>query len=170
MMQARPIFAALAVLALAGCAEPTPRPQPEPVGVGHLAPNIDWHTALTGDTVRVELVDPAASYRVERVTLRGPAGQEIPAAEVTNISRPGQADPSYGIGGGFGSHSGGGIGISMSVPLGGTAEERARSSLAVIPLPDPAAYRRTARDWTIEVALRDRGGTPYHASIPAPLP
>ncbi len=167
---------ALAALALAGCAERRSEPPPPPLsaaeapGPAQRAPDIDWHARLADDAVRVVLVDPSAQYRVERVVLDGPAGQRIAAREITHESGPGEAGPSYGIGGGFGSHSGGGIGLGMTVPLGARPAGPARRTLAVIPLPDPAAYRHTARDWTIRVTLRDRGGTAFHASIPAPLP
>lgn len=166
-------FAALAALALAGCAarEPAP-PPPAPVGGATLPqpPNIDWHTGLADGAVRLELVDPDAAYVVEHVALKGPAGQVVAASEMTRASGPGGLAPSYGVGGGFGSHSGGGVGFGMSVPLGATGGAPGTRTFVTIPLPDPAEYRRTARNWTIEVTLRDREGTPYHASIPAPLP
>ncbi len=117
------------------------------------------------------MVDPGAAYRVEQVVLEGPAGQRIAAREITRATGPGRAGPSYGVGGGFGSNSGGGIGFGLSVPLGGSqAGGDGRRSMASIVLPDPAAYRRSARDWTIRVTLRDRGGTVWHAAFPAPLP
>ncbi len=182
MIRVRPIpaaFALLALLAVAGCAERQPPPSPPPPmtptapegAMSPAVPNIDWHARLDGDRIRVELVDPEAAYLVERVALVGPGGRRIGAQEVTRASGPGGLGPSYGVGGGFGSHSGGGIGFGMSVPLGGYDRSGpARRTFATIVLPDEAAYRRTARDWTVEVQLRDRGGAQYHASIPAPLP
>jgi hypothetical protein len=164
-------FSLAAILALAltaGC-EQIPGGPPAPV-----TPDLQWQTELLPDAVRVALYDRRAAWRIDSVTLVGPAGQAVPAREMTrvsgNTSGPGFGT-SLGIGGAYGSRSGFGTGVGLSFPLGGPGPGYAaeRRTEAVIPLPDPASYHRDPSRWHIEVSMSAPfAAQPYHATIPAP--
>jgi len=102
------------------------------------------------------------------------------AFELTRQSERAAYGPGYGYGphgsigvvGGSSGHVGVGIsiGISSYDGYGPPSEPPAVRALARIRVPDPAAYRRSARDWSIVVTLGDGSRTPAYARIPAPLP
>lgn len=201
---------ALLALALAGCANTTkkdsdtivwsepasgapgggapsviPSPGAAPGGAASgtaSGPPLNWHSALVGDTVTVELRDPNNHYRVERVELVGPNGVTVAAGAInretnraTSNYRGFDGGPSVGVGGWGGSRGGGGGGISLGFPLGGrSARDReppmGTLTTARIGLPDPAFYRQTVESWFIRVTTMDRAHQSGVAIIPAPKP
>ena len=127
-------------------------------------PSLDWTTSIDDDTIRVSLVDSRGAYRVDKVTLVGPGGQSIDAFELTRVSHGGNsAGPgvSTGVGVGVGVGSSGtrsSVGIGVGIPLGssgGSRNPRVNQTEALIRVPNPEVYRRTAEDWMIRVALID---------------
>lgn len=156
-------------------------PQREPVsdsasGAAAL-PALDWQTRIDGREIHVELEDPSGHYESVEMELIAPGGQRIPASTVTNEERVyndtyGYGGPSFGVGGAAGSR-GGGVGVGMSFPLGGTRSagvERERLVVGRFVLPDLYEYRRTATQWTIEITLTSYSGESSRATIPAPMP
>ncbi|MEE8122476.1 MAG: hypothetical protein V3T93_00035 [Alphaproteobacteria bacterium] len=167
-----------ALTLLAGCANSggygEARPEPAAAAV---QPNIAWRTVLAGDVVEVELTDPKAYYRVERIELVGPAGQTYTATTLTRETVREDAGPygsgiGVGIGGYGGSSSGAAVGLGLSFPLGSASQPAptVTRTIARIRVPDADAYRRTAGQWTINAYLSDPAGTPSLAKIPAPTP
>ncbi len=162
------------VLLLAGCAQSGEDGAESSRAAGQ--PDVDWHAALAGDEIVVDLTDPEGYYRVERVELVGPGGRTYKAHDVARQTVRDRAGPyggsavGVGIGGGFGGGHGG-VGIGLSFPLGGARPAPVVTrTTARIRLPDPRAYRRTFERWTIEVVLTDPAGATSYASIPAPGP
>ena len=142
-------------------------------------PSLDWTTSIDDDTIRVSLVDSRGAYRVDKVTLVGPGGQSIDAFELTRVSHGGNsAGPgvSTGVGVGVGVGSSGtrsSVGIGVGIPLGssgGSGNRRVNQTEALIRVPNPEVYRRTAEDWMIRVALIDTRGGKLSAAFPAPIP
>lgn len=172
-----PTALVLVSFVLAGCggADVASRPVP-PAASG--TPSVDWTARVVGDLLEVELADPAAHYRVDRVELVGPAG---PTARVYELVREttrvgvrpdGGRGVGVGIGGGYGSSGHGHAGIGLSFPLGGPPPAPAPLTRTVtrIALPDPAAYRRAPGRWSIRVTVSDAAGVSRVAHIPAPAP
>lgn len=143
-------------------------------------PGIVWRTELAGDVIEVELTDPNAHYRVERVELEAPDGDTYAASEITRETVrnggygywPG-GGVGVGVGGAFGSSGSSSVGIGLSFPLfgfgGGTRRSpEAAHTTARIPLPADAAYQEGAGEWSINVYLVDDAGEESVARIPAP--
>jgi hypothetical protein len=150
----------LPIIGLAGC---TSAGAPSPA-------DLQWRTALEGDSIRLVLIDRSGTYRIERVTLVGPMGQTASAREMTRQSETGPSSAGYGLGGAYGSRSGGAIGLGVSVPLGSGESGVSRRTTAVVPVPDPEGYRRDPQRWRLDVLMAAPGGEPYHADLPAPAP
>lgn len=168
------LFVTLA--AIAACA-PQPAPRTYPVSAPDGLPALDWQTRLEGREIYVQLEDPSGFYETVTMDLIAPGGQRIPASSVTDQERIyrdsyGYGRPSVGVGGAAGSH-GGGVGVGMSFPLGGSAPRRPDRERVIVGrfvVPDLYAYRQTASDWEIEMALTSYDGETSRATIPAPLP
>ncbi len=116
---------------------------------------------------------------MDKVTLVGPGGQSIDAFELTRVSHGGNSvgpGVSTGVGVGVGVGSSGtrsSVGIGVGIPLGssgGSRNRRVNQTEALIRLPNPEVYRRTAQDWMIRVALIDTRGGKLSAAFPAPIP
>jgi hypothetical protein len=150
-------------------------------------PPLNWETRLSGDTITVELRDPNAYYRVERVEMVGPNGLTVAANEIDRETHQGDyAGGGYGYGGGpsvgvgVGSWSGGrrsgtGVGLGLGFPLGGSSYEPPPQPVGTVTrarlrIPDPAFYRQTAANWIIRVTTTDRNNQQNVAVIPAPKP
>jgi hypothetical protein len=134
---------------------------------------LDWQAGLQGDLLTVTLVDESGAYRVERVALAGPDGVIAEASEMTRetLSARGSGNPGVGLGGSYGSSSGGSVGLVLRLPVGTPAPPpAARRTVARIRLPDAPAYRRYfSRAW-IQIRLRDSAGKRRQATLPAPPP
>lgn len=160
-------------------AQPAPPPQGARPVAESAAPGLEWHTALDGNAIAVELVDATSHYRVEKVTLTGPGGVEIASGPLTR-----KIERSYGYGpgdyppGGIGvdvfggSSTGVGVSVGTAVHAGGPAYNLARNTRTRtrIALTDPAAYRGDAKAWKIAVELIDSAGETSLVEIPAPTP
>ena len=156
-----------ALLLLAGCTQAGNQPAARvPAG----PPSLEWKTDIVGDTIVVSLADPDGFYRVEQVTLVGPAGQRIDASEITRRTyrESGSVSPSVstGIGISSGGSSSVGIGFNFPIVAGRSARTPVNEIEARIRLPDPAGYR--GQQWRIVVALMDKDGISSSAEIPAP--
>jgi hypothetical protein len=146
-----------------------------------VAPDVRWKSFVRGDVVEIEIIDPAAYYRVDAVDLVAPDGREFPARELTHIA-PSQdipireRGPNVGIGGWGGSSGRGGMGVGMSFPIGGTPppppdpDRNFARTVARILLANPAQYRRTAPSWSVRVRLLDPTGAASTARFAAPMP
>lgn len=160
---------------------------PGTASVAPSGPPLNWETRLSGDTITVELRDPYAYYRVERVEMVGPNGLTIAASEIDRETHTGDyAGGGYGYGGGpsvglgVGSWSGGrrggtGVGLGLGFPLGGSSYEPPPQPVGTITrarlrIPDPELYRQTAANWVIRVTTTDRNNQQNVAVIPAPKP
>jgi hypothetical protein len=158
-------------------------------GAPSLAPSgppLNWETRVSGDTVTVELRDPNAYYRVERVEMVGPNGLALAASEIDRETSRGDYAGGGGYGGGpsvglgVGSWSGGrrsgtGVGLGLGFPLGGSSYEPPPQPVGTVTrarlrLPDPDFYRQTAANWVIRVTTTDRSNQQNVAVIPAPKP
>jgi hypothetical protein len=151
----------LLVLVLAACAGgPTGDPNRD----------LQWRTSIRGNEVRAVLFDRTGGYQIQRVSLVGPDGQTVPAREMTRENQGGSGSGvGFGIGGSYGSRSGGALGAGMGVPFDSEmAPPLERRTVAIIPLPDPELFRRTAAQWRIEVDMITPKGVAHHATIPAP--
>ena len=166
-----------APVAPAPTAAPTP-PWPEArLHAESAGPSLEWHTALEGNAVAVELIDASSHYRVERVTLLGPGGAAIAAAALNReVERsygygPGDQPPgNVGVGVFGGSASRVGVSIGTAVHGGGpsyTGVPKTRTRARIV-LADPAAYRSDATAWKIAVELIDSAGETSLVEIPAP--
>ena len=135
-------------------------------------PSLDWNTDVVGDTIVVSLTDPAGFYRVEQVTLVGPAGQRIDAEEISRRTyrESGSVAPrvSSGVRIGSGGRSGVGVGFNFPLITNRSGRTPVNEIEARIRLPDPAGYRREARRWRIVIAMTDANGNSSRAEIPAP--
>lgn len=169
-----------------GTVAPIPPPVPltpaQPGAVRATGPDVRWRTAVQGDEVKVEIVDPASHYRVQQVTLVSPSGQEFAAKNITRYTA--EADepyyydqPAFGLGGFGGSHhSGVSLGIGMAFPLGSSPpppedfDRRYARTVAVVYLPDPKAYQRNADRWSVRARLIDPAQVAYTVTFPAPRP
>ena len=123
----------------------------------------------------VSLTDAPGFYRVEQITLLGPAGQRIEAHELSRKSYSGRG--SYGPGvsaggsiGSGGSRSGVGIGFSFPITSSRRSDRRGRETEAIVRLADRDRYLREVDRWRIRVDLTDPSGNPSTAEIPAPRP
>jgi hypothetical protein len=145
-----------------------------------MAPDVRWKSVVRGDVVEVEIIDPAAYYRVDTVDLVSPDGQEFRSTEVTRIA-PSQDiqvrdNPRFGVGGWGGSSGRGGMGIGMDFPLGGGSpppqdpDRNFARTVARFLLANPGQYRRTAQSWSVKVRLIDPSGTASTARFAAPMP
>ena len=148
----------LMVLVLAACSgRPAGTPERD----------LQWRTSVRGDEIRVVLFDRTGSYRIDRIALVGPSGQEVQAREMTRESQSGGKGPSFGLGGDYGSRGGGSLGVGMSLPLDTDYSPAIdRRTSAVIPMPN--GYTQNPAQWRIEVEMTMPGGGPYHATLPAP--
>ena len=152
---------------------------PPPVGA-FLAPDLRWRSVVRGDRVEIEVIDPAAFYRVEQVDLVAPDGREYAAQELTRIApsrdMPVRERATFGVGGWGGSSSGVGMGVGTSFPIGGRPvpppdpDRNFARTIAHIILSDPASYHRTASAWSVKVHLLDPSGVSSTARFAAPLP
>lgn len=148
-------------------------------------PPLNWETRLSGDTITVELRDPNAYYRVERVEMVGPNGLTVAASEIDRETYRGDyvgggygGGPSVGVG--VGSWSGGrgggsGVGLGLGFPLGGSSYDPPPQPVGTVTrarlrIPDPEFYRQTAVNWVIRVTTTDRNNQQNVAVIPAPKP
>ncbi len=139
-------------------------------------PALVWHTQVVGGVLEVEITDPNGYYRVERVALVSPNGETYPAQETTretvrDEARPYGGSVGIGIGGGYGSHSGGSVGVGLSFPLSGDGYGPVvRRTRARIRLPEAIAAAGAAEPWAIEIGLTDPAGRAVVARIPGPQP
>ena len=150
------------------------RPLAEPAG-----PSLEWRTAFDTNAVRVELIDGTSHYRVERVTLLGPAGAAIASGPLVRevqrsygYSRGDYPPGAVGVDVFGGSSSGVGVALGTAASRGGpsyTGAPKTRTR-ARIDLPDPAAYRTGAKAWKIAVELIDSAGETSLIELPAPSP
>jgi hypothetical protein len=157
-------------------AVPPPAQQPAPPG-----PPIGWRGGMDGDVVQIEIIDRFGHYRVDRVALVSPQGQEYVARELTYFapsysSSGGASSVGFGVGGWGGSSSGTSVGLGLGIPLGGFSssssdpDRNAPRTVARITPPDPEGYRRNPAGWTVRVRLLDSSGAASVAQFPAPLP
>jgi hypothetical protein len=160
MVQRRSI-AVLLVLGLASCAEYGDAGQGPDTAVARFVP---------GGEVTVVQVTVSDTRPVRAAELDGPDGKVVPAYSIESnpasvYGRP-AFRPSIGMGGGGGfgggnSSFGGGLGFAM--PLNGADVAPGSVSLssgqiqstALIRLPDPQDYRKTWRDWRVQIQLGD---------------
>jgi hypothetical protein len=155
---------AIVVLAIAACTEQRPGAQP--------GRDLAWQTAFLGDAIRVTLDSSGGTYQVDSVALVDPDGREILAREITRETVEGvpYGGPSVGVGGAGGSSGGGAVGVGISLPLGGSGYGTQRRTIAIIPVPDPIAYRLDTLRWSIVARMSSSNGAAYTATIPPPLP
>ncbi len=136
--------------------------------------SLEWTTRIVDDdTVEVTLTDPGGLYRVEQVTLVGPAGQSIGAYELarTTLDERGSYGPGIATGVSIGSSGRSGAGVGLSFPIiTGRSRAPRRQTDAKLRLPAQDLYRLEAAVWRIRVDLTDNQGQPSSAEIPAPLP
>jgi hypothetical protein len=132
--------------------------------------DLQWRTSIRGNEVRAVVFDRTGGYQIQRVSLVGPDGQILPAREMTRENQGGSGSGvGFGVAGGYGSRSGASLGMGMGVPFDSDmAPPLERRTVAIIALPDPELYRRTAAQWRIEVDMITPKGVAYHATIPAP--
>lgn len=148
----------LAVLALGACGS-------RPTGVPER--DLQWRTSLRGDEMRVIAFDRTGDYRIDSVALVGPAGQVVPARELTRENQStGGGGHGVGVFGEGGSRGMGGIGMGIELPVGSSSPSLERRTSAVIPI--PPGYRESAAQWHLEIQMVLPNGSPYRASIPAP--
>ena len=165
-----------AVFILAACASGSDGPAGGATVAGES--DIHWTTAYRNDVVHVTMEDPGARYRVERVALLDPVGQAYAASELTRETLAGDGRggvrPSVGVGGGYSSRGGfgTGVGLGLSFPLGASSapEREIRTTSALLPVPDPARYRRTVDRWEIQATMTTAEGETRFARFPAPAP
>jgi hypothetical protein len=165
----------------ASASQATPTPTQAPMSA-RPGPDVRWRSGIEGDVVTVDIIDRFGYYRVDRVALVSPDGQEIPAQDLTRYaarydSSVGASNVGIGLGSWGGSSSGVGVGFGLGFPLGGSSssassdpDRNAPHTVARVALSDPDRYRRTARDWTVRVRLIDSAGAASVAQFPAPLP
>lgn len=160
----------------ASAAPPAVQPMPAQQG-----PAIRWRGGLDGDVLQIEIVDRFGYYRVDRVSLVSPQGQEYVSHELTyfapSYGRPGaSSNVGVGVSSWGGSSSGTSVGLGIGFPLGGFSspssdpDRNAPRTVARITLPDPEGYRRNPVGWTVRVRLLDSAGAASIAQFPAPLP
>jgi hypothetical protein len=145
-----------------------------------VAPDVRWRSFVRGDVVEVEIIDPAAYYRVDTVDLIAPDGHEFRSTELTRIAPsqdiPIRERPRFGVGGWGGSSGRGGMGVGMDFPLGGSPpppqdpDRNLARTVARFLLADPDQYRRTAQSWSVRVRLLDPSGGSSTARFAAPMP
>jgi hypothetical protein len=145
-------------------------------------PPIAWTGGLDGNMLQIEIIDRYGHYRVDRISLVSPQGQEYVAPQLTYLgprysggSGGGLSNVGIGVGGWGGSSSGTSVGLGLGFPLGGSSPPRdvdanAPRTVARIPLPDPQGYRTNPMGWTVRVRLLDSAGAASIAQFPAPLP
>jgi hypothetical protein len=161
-------FAIIAILGLvlAACADG----RPEQPRLLKAEATVSGHEGAAVD-VRVTEIPPGTV--IDRILVIGPGGERLEAAEfdrATSETGPGLVSrPTVGIAVTGGSSSG----VNPSVGLGwqvtgGGRERRSKQVTAVVPLPDPAAYRATAAQWRVEVHYSDVTGRPRVLTLPAP--
>ena len=167
--------------AAASASQATPTPAQAPMSA-RPGPDVRWRSGIEGDVVTIDIIDRFGYYRVDRVALVSPDGQEIPAQDLTRYaarydSSVGASNVGIGFGSWGGSSSGVGVGFGLGFPLGGSSssassdpDRNAPHTVARVALSDPDRYRRTARDWTVRVRLIDSAGAASVAQFPAPLP
>jgi hypothetical protein len=142
---------------------------------------VRWRSALEGDTVQIEVIDRFGYYRVDRVALVSPEGQEFPAHDVTHFapsydSAGGSSSVGVGMSSWGGSRSGTSVGLGLGFPLGGSPrvssdpDRNAPRTVARVQVPDLERYRRTAANWKVRVRLLDSAGGASVAQFPAPVP
>ena len=164
----RASFASLVLLLiLAGCAAPAPeRPQV-----------LRARAAFTGpeaEVVEVLVYEIPPGTVIQQVVLAGPDGQVLAApalSRATSESGPGViSGPSIGVGVSGGSSSGVNPSLSLGWFLfGGGPGFKSDQIAARIALPDPAAYRETARAWRVEVRHLDVTGEARVLTLLAPV-
>lgn len=162
---------------------PPAQPAPTSQGVPPLAeaagPILEWHTVLDADAVRVEFIDGTSHYRVERVTLLGPAGAAIASGPLVRevqrsygYSRGDYPPGAVGVDVFGGSSTGVGVSLGTAASRGGpsyTGAPKTRTRTRIV-LPDPTAYRTDAKAWKIAVELIDSAGETSLVELPAPSP
>jgi len=165
-------------------AAPAPRASAQPVSPSAPAqpgPPINWRGGLDGNVLQIEILDRFGHYRVDRVSLISPQGQEYVSRDLTyfapSYGRPGaSSNVGVGVSSWGGSSSGTSVGVGLGFPLGGFSSSRedpdlyAPRTVARIPLPDPDGYRINPGGWTVRVRLIDAIGEASVAQFPAPLP
>jgi hypothetical protein len=123
--------------------------------------------------VEVGVTEIPPGVAVERILVIGPGGARLEAGQLSRATSEAGAGlvsrPSIGIAVTGGSSSGVNPSVSLGWQVtGGGRERRSRQVTAVVPLPDPAAYRATAAQWRVEVHYRDVTGQQQVLTLPAP--
>lgn len=122
----------------------------------------------------VVIRDLPPGRRIEALTLIDPDGERYPAERLSEgIRESGRAGPNPLIGINITGGSSEGIEPSVSIGynlLGGGEAVATRSGRFVsarVPLAEPAAFRREARVWRIEVVLSEITGERRTVTVPA---
>jgi len=120
--------------------------------------------------VDVFLDDIPPGRRITAVVLIDPAGRSHAAEIMTPITRErargGGLRPTIGIGVTGGTSSGIKPSISLGLHATGGTVDHSRALRARVPIPDPAAFLRTAARWRIGVDFIDVTGEARHLSFP----
>ncbi len=132
--------------------------------------------AFTGpeaEVIEVLIYEIPPGTVIQQVVLIGPKGEVIAARDFTRSnaeSGPGVVSgPSIGIGVTVGSSTGVNPSLSLGWQVsGGGPGRQSRRVAALIPLPDPAAYRASTEPWRVEVRHLDVTGAPQVLSLSAP--
>jgi hypothetical protein len=126
------------------------------------------------DTIEVRVRD---RQPVDRVELAGPAGEIVIAwrLERERVAAGAAPSPKFGLGVGIfgGSSTRVGTSVGIGFPLGGVEnapDEPYVISIALVRLPDLAAYRATWRQWSVRIRLGDADSNYRFMQIPAPAP
>jgi hypothetical protein len=160
--------AAVAVLALAGCAAREPPPSaPPPLTTGF--------AAGLGDVVEVTMTDPQP---VEQASLIAADGKAFPAYQISrdHLAAAGQPGMAAGLGFGiFGGTYSNGVssGFGLGFPFFGSPPPPAEpvvQSHALIRVADMPAYRSSWQNWKLHLRLGTPQTSERDVEFPAPRP
>jgi hypothetical protein len=165
----RPVLALALALFVASCSGPAP-------GLGGV-PGLRVASevvGIDGSTIQVEAAHQSYNNRIEQIALVGPDGRTYTANDtttetVTDRGYYGGNSVGVGVGGGGGSGGGfGGVGIGLGLGSIGGGSRPVFRTVARIPIPDKAAYRRAPQDWKIAITVGQKDGPSQVITQPAP--
>ena len=160
-----PILIMISALLTASC---TGNSGPRTYEAAPANPVVTSFSGSEQDTVKVQVTDPQPVTRVE---LAAPDGRVYLAHQIDRerLTRQGggyYGQPTVGVGGGSGGWGGGGVGVGLGFgfgfPLGDAREPDdgpgGVASMALVHVPDMAAYRAQWQQWKVRIYLGEGTG------------